>query len=113
MIVDENVWRLYGTRMQKWAQSHSLQLAAVVSPGNEDQKTMDSCLAMLDQLKVIDPLRRSEPVLAIGGGVLTDVAGFACALWRRGIPWCRMPTTLLGMVRCFRREKKHRGGLDL
>lgn len=37
-------------------------------------------------------------MLAIGGGVLTDVAGFACALWRRGIPWCRMPTTLLGMV---------------
>ena len=45
-----------------------------------------------------DPLRRSEPVLAVGGGVLTDTAGFACACWRRGIPWCRMPTTLLGMV---------------
>ncbi len=55
-------------------------------------------MAMLDDLKRIDPLRRSEPVLAIGGGVLTDVAGFACALWRRGVPWCRMPTTLLGMV---------------
>jgi len=43
-------------------------------------------------------LRRSEPVLAIGGGVLTDTAGFACACWRRGIPWCRLPTTLLGIV---------------
>ena len=57
-----------------------------------------NCTQMLDDLKRIDPLRRSEPVLAIGGGVLTDVAGFACALWRRGVPWCRMPTTLLGMV---------------
>lgn len=37
-------------------------------------------------------------MLAIGGGVLTDTAGFACACWRRGIPWCRLPTTLLGMV---------------
>ena len=44
------------------------------------------------------PLRRSEPVLAVGGGVLTDTAGFACACWRRGIPWCRLPTTLLGIV---------------
>jgi len=59
---------------------------------------MDNCLAMIDELKDVDPLRRSEPVLAIGGGVLTDVAGMACALWRRGVPWCRMPTTLLGMV---------------
>ncbi|EOD39654.1 hypothetical protein EMIHUDRAFT_448909 [Emiliania huxleyi CCMP1516] len=31
-------------------------------------------------------------------GVLTDTAGFACACWRRGIPWCRLPTTLLGIV---------------
>jgi len=53
---------------------------------------------MLDELKEADPLRRSEPVLAVGGGVLTDTAGFACACWRRGIPWCRLPTTLLGMV---------------
>jgi len=30
--------------------------------------------------------------------VLTDTAGFACACWRRGIPWCRLPTTLLGIV---------------
>ena len=38
------------------------------------------------------------PSSAVGGGVLTDVAGFACALWRRGVPWARVPTTLLGMV---------------
>ena len=37
-------------------------------------------------------------MLAVGGGVLTDTAGFACACWRRGIPWCRLPTTLLGIV---------------
>ena len=30
--------------------------------------------------------------------MLTDTVGFACACWRRGVPWCRMPTTLLGQV---------------
>ena len=55
-------------------------------------------MALASTTRRTDPLRRSEPVLAVGGGVLTDTAGFACACWRRGIPWCRMPTTLLGMV---------------
>mmetsp|Transcript_106134 Transcript_106134/g.204283 ORF Transcript_106134/g.204283 Transcript_106134/m.204283 type:complete len:664 (+) Transcript_106134:86-2077(+) len=98
LIVDKRVWDLYGEKMNAWGQSVGLELDPIIAPGDEDQKTMENCLYMLDELKRADPLRRSEPVLAIGGGVLTDVAGFACALWRRGVPWCRMPTTLLGMV---------------
>jgi len=97
-IIDQNVWDLYGEKIQAWCDHEGLKLETVIAPGNEDQKTMENMNYMLDCLAEIDPLRRSEPVIAIGGGVLTDVAGFACALWRRGIPWCRMPTTLLGMV---------------
>ena len=98
MIVDQNVWDLYGEQMEAWAQSVELKLDAVVTPGNEDHKTLETFTFLLDELKRTDPLRRSEPVLAVGGGVLTDTAGFACACWRRGVPWARMPTTLLGMV---------------
>eukprot|EP00617_Octactis_speculum_P017834 CAMPEP_0185752476 /NCGR_PEP_ID=MMETSP1174-20130828/11271_1 /TAXON_ID=35687 /ORGANISM="Dictyocha speculum, Strain CCMP1381" /LENGTH=599 /DNA_ID=CAMNT_0028429945 /DNA_START=167 /DNA_END=1966 /DNA_ORIENTATION=- len=97
-VIDANVWKLHGETLRTWADSLDLKLDTVIAPGNEDHKTMDNCLFMLDELKRLDPLRRSEPVLAIGGGVLTDVAGFACALWRRGVPWARVPTTLLGMV---------------
>ena len=97
-IVDQNVWELYGEQMEAWAASVDLRLDAVVTPGNEDHKTLETFTFLLDELKRTDPLRRSEPVLAIGGGVLTDTAGFACACWRRGVPWARMPTTLLGMV---------------
>jgi 3-dehydroquinate synthase len=70
----------------------------VVIEANEGKKNLDTFTFLLDELKRTDPLRRSEPVLCVGGGVLTDTAGFACACWRRGIPWCRMPTTLLGIV---------------
>ena len=98
VIVDQTVWRLYGGKINEWAASVDLQLDPVVAPGNEDKKTLQTFTYLLDELKRVDPLRRSEPVLAIGGGVLTDTVGFACACWRRGIPWCRMPTTLLGMV---------------
>jgi len=97
-IVDRTVWDLYGEKLQLWADSVDLKLDVVIAPGNEDQKTMDTFIFLLDELARVDPLRRSEPVLAIGGGVLTDTTGFACACWRRGIPWCRLPTTLLGIV---------------
>ncbi|MEK8172831.1 hypothetical protein NKH77_38905 [Streptomyces sp. M19] len=43
-------------------------------------------------------LRRTEKVLAVGGGVVLDVAGFAASMYRRGVPYVRVPTTLLGQV---------------
>jgi len=98
IMVDATVWDLYGDKMRAWADSVSLTLEPVVARANEDHKTLETFTFMLDELKRVDPLRRSEPILAVGGGVLTDTAGFACACWRRGIPWCRMPTTLLGIV---------------
>jgi 3-dehydroquinate synthase len=97
-IVDSNVWELYGAKMREWAESVGLKLDHVVIEANEGKKNLDTFTFLLDELKRTDPLRRSEPVLCVGGGVLTDTAGFACACWRRGIPWCRMPTTLLGIV---------------
>jgi 3-dehydroquinate synthetase len=97
-MVDSTVWELYGEQMRAWADSVDIKLDAIVARANEDHKTLDTFAFLLDELARTDPLRRSEPVLAVGGGVLTDTAGFACACWRRGIPWCRMPTTLLGMV---------------
>jgi 3-dehydroquinate synthase len=97
-IVDETVWGLYREKIEAWAESVDLVLDPIVAPGNEDEKSMENMIFMLDEIARVDPLRRAEPILAVGGGVLTDTAGFACALWRRGVPWARMPTTLLGMV---------------
>ena len=98
LMVDETVWGLYGEKISTWADSVDLELETIIAAANEDHKTLETFAYMLDELKRADPLRRSEPVLAVGGGVLTDTAGFACACWRRGIPWCRLPTTLLGVV---------------
>jgi 3-dehydroquinate synthase len=44
------------------------------------------------------PARRADPVVAVGGGATTDVAGFAAATWLRGVPLVNVPTTVLGMV---------------
>jgi 3-dehydroquinate synthase len=52
---------------------------------------------VLDELCVYK-LRRREPFLAIGGGVVLDIAGMAACLYRRGVPFVRVPTTLLAIV---------------
>ncbi|WP_175906793.1 sedoheptulose 7-phosphate cyclase [Burkholderia seminalis] len=66
--------------------------------GNEEQKTLDNALQIAAALNRSGTKRRSAPPVVIGGGVACDVVGFACSLYRRGIPFIRVPTTLLGMV---------------
>lgn len=58
---------------------------------------MDAVDTILEQLCRFG-LRRREPILAIGGGVLLDIVGLAAALYRRGVPFVRVPTTLLALV---------------
>ena len=56
-----------------------------------------ACDALLDAMCVYK-LRRREPFLAIGGGVVLDIAGMAACMYRRGVPFVRVPTTLLAIV---------------
>ena len=70
--------------MGAWADSVGVTLDAVIAPGNEDQKTMENCMYMLDELKRIDPLRRSEPVrVPLGWSMGSPTCG--------RLPMCREP----------------------
>ena len=64
---------------------------------SETLKSLHTLGEMLEHLTVAR-LERSEPVIAIGGGILGDTAGLAAASYRRGVPWINCPTTLLSMV---------------
>lgn len=64
----------------------------------EDSKNLDMTLQIVDAFERFHIARRSEPVIAIGGGVLMDVVGFAASIYRRGIPYIKVPTTLIGIV---------------
>ena len=66
-------------------------------PDGEVHKTIDTWRALVDQL-VDARIDRSTPVLALGGGVTGDIAGFAAATAMRGVPLIQVPTTLLAMV---------------
>jgi 3-dehydroquinate synthase len=68
-----------------------------VLPGGEEQKTLGNVALIIDAL-VAARLNRDSMVLALGGGVIGDVAGFAAASYQRGIPIVQLPTTLLAQV---------------
>ncbi|MCC5831003.1 MAG: 3-dehydroquinate synthase [Phycisphaeraceae bacterium] len=64
---------------------------------SEPLKSLDTVAAMLSKLAG-DRIERKSPLVAMGGGILTDTAGFAAACWLRGVPLVMVPTTLLSMV---------------
>jgi 3-dehydroquinate synthase len=66
-------------------------------PDGEAGKTFSTVTALWDWLGAAG-LTRSDLIVAIGGGALTDLAGFASATWLRGIDWVAVPTSLAGMV---------------
>ena len=76
---------------------HDRTFSTLILPDGEAHKTLDSAaqvFAALAQLRA----SRDATVIALGGGVVGDLAGFAAACWMRGIACVQMPTTLLAMV---------------
>lgn len=97
LIADANTHALFAPWL---AAALSLDQREVVhftlTPG-EPAKSTDT-LASLWSFLASSQIHRGDLVIALGGGVVTDVAGFAAASYHRGIAWIAVPTTLLGMV---------------
>ncbi|MDX6362409.1 MAG: 2-epi-5-epi-valiolone synthase [Streptomyces sp.] len=98
VVVDENVDTLHGSRIRDYFAYHGIQATMVPLRADEPVKEWDSVLRVVDAMNEFGIDRRREPVLAVGGGVLTDIVGFAASLYRRGTPYIRIPTTLIGLV---------------
>lgn len=73
-------------------------MSVFVCAGGESAKRLERLSELISWFDEKQIIRRSEPVIAVGGGALLDLVSFATALYRRGIPCVRMPTSLLGMV---------------
>ncbi len=65
---------------------------------SEEYKSPETLFIILKKVEEFNPLRRKEPIIGIGGGVLLDMVGLASNLYRRGIPYIRIPTTLIGLI---------------
>ncbi|SCL17935.1 sedoheptulose 7-phosphate cyclase [Micromonospora inyonensis] len=97
VIVDSGVER-HRRELDNYFAFHGLKAEFLFLPGGEACKEMDTALKIIDGFERFDLDRREEPVIAIGGGAVLDVAGFATSIYRRGVPLIRVPTTLLAYV---------------
>ncbi|MGN6608963.1 MAG: sedoheptulose 7-phosphate cyclase [Jatrophihabitans sp.] len=96
-VVDANVHALYGERMQAYFDHHGIALTVVPVTIKEVDKSLRTLERIVDAFGEFG-LVRKEPVLVVGGGLVTDVAGFACASYRRSTNYIRIPTTLIGLI---------------
>lgn len=97
-VVDHTVEELYGPLIRAYFAHHEIPVSVIVLPAEEDAKELSSVVAVADAMADAGLLRRSEAVVVFGGGVVMDVVGLAANLFRRGVPYVRVPTTLIGLV---------------
>ena len=96
LVSDSNVASLYADRVLAMLPG-DYQAALHVIPAGEQHKTLESCASIFAALADMQA-NRDALVIALGGGVVGDLAGFAAACWMRGVRYVQIPTTLLAMV---------------
>lgn len=94
-VSTEDVWKLYGDLVER--NIKHLPHDVLFFPGGETRKRLNEVESLAEQM-VQKGGDRSSVVVALGGGILTDVAGFLAAIFMRGIPVIQVPTTLLAQV---------------
>lgn len=97
VVANPKVAQLYGDQLTQSLDTAGLRPFACSMPDGEQHKTLATVSALYDQF-LAGGLDRSGTVVALGGGVTGDVAGFAAASFMRGVRFAQVPTTLLAMV---------------
>ncbi len=90
VITDENVFDLYSDKMN--FTSNIIKIKA-----GESNKNINTVVKIVDELSAMG-IGRKDLIIAIGGGVVGDIAGFVSAIYMRGVDFVQVPTTLLAMV---------------
>lgn len=97
VIADENTAQFFGEKVLESLRAADFQPALVRIPPGENSKSLEQLRTVCEQMAAAG-LDRSSFVVALGGGVVGDLAGFAAAIYHRGIPYVQVPTTLLAQV---------------
>ncbi|KAJ5490705.1 Demethyl-4-deoxygadusol synthase [Penicillium diatomitis] len=96
-IMDKNIFDIYGSKMQEYFKYHNVELKIHQTMIGEKAKSLETFTQIVDSMTDFGIIRK-EPVLVVGGGLVTDVAGFACAAYRRNTNYIRIPTTVIGLI---------------
>jgi 3-dehydroquinate synthase len=93
VVTDQQVWEAQGERLR----ASGFEIALVAVPAGEASKSWGQLEALVDRLIALG-VGRGDPIVAFGGGMIGDLAGFAASILKRGVPYVQVPTTLLAQV---------------
>ena len=97
VVSDETVWSLHGAKLTAALERAGIAVSPIVVAPGEQTKSFEGLAEVTDRLLALE-LDRGDLVTAFGGGVVGDLAGFAAAVYKRGIDFVQIPTTLLAQV---------------
>ena len=97
VVTDSNVDRLYGDKFVRSLEGEYARVERIVFPAGEKSKTLETYAELVRGFAALE-LTRTDVAIALGGGVVGDLTGFAAATYMRGIDFIQVPTTLLAMV---------------
>ncbi len=97
LVSDQNVATRYAGRVEKSLRDRGYPVSLALIEAGEEHKTMQTISGLWAAFMAAG-IERSSTIVAMGGGVVTDQAGFAAATYLRGVGWVAAPTSLLGMV---------------
>merc|ERR1711907_818129 len=96
-VVDDKVDATYGDQIDAYFLEHDIVFTKIVMSGNEVDKDIRDVETILVQLKHLK-LARHEPLLVVGGGVISDIAGFATSLYSRNTPYVMLCTSIVSGI---------------
>jgi 3-dehydroquinate synthase len=97
LVTDSRVGRLHARRAVQSLRRAGLAVEMVAIPAGERSKSVARLAALWEAL-ARGAIGRGDAVVALGGGVVGDLGGFAAATWLRGVPWVAVPTSLVAQV---------------
>jgi 3-dehydroquinate synthase len=97
VVSDETVWGRHGAALTAALDAAGIAVSPVIVPPGEQTKSFEGLAEVCDRLLALE-LDRGDLIVAFGGGVVGDLAGFAASIYKRGIDFVQIPTTLLAQV---------------
>jgi 3-dehydroquinate synthase len=97
IITNPNIFELHGFALKEALSKDGFEITVLTVPDGEEYKSLETAGKLYTDLSAA-LVERGTPVLALGGGVIGDLAGFVAATYMRGLPLVHLPTTLLAQV---------------
>src|SRR5688500_7082753 len=97
IVSNPTVFKLYGEQTEDSLRSQGIAVSKFLMRDGEAHKSIETVTTALNYFSEVD-LRRTDAVIALGGGVVGDLTGFAAAIRLRGVRYIQIPTTLVSMI---------------